>query len=136
MRKNFIKVWKDTYPYVRYNFIKNFIEKLSDKAKKNEAGMNNLMKHLTESAKKAMRLPSFENSWRHHSGCSESRKNLFDDKARMGGEWCCLKELRDQILGRRCDNGMLFMFGVSNEGRLGVKPDEKGTNHGHAHAVL
>jgi hypothetical protein len=31
-----------------------------------------------------------------------------------------LKELRDQILARRCSNAKLMMFGVANEGRLGV----------------
>lgn len=39
-------------------------------------------------------------------------------------EFVNLKELRDQILRRRCSNGKLFMYGVANEGRLGVSlPD-------------
>ena len=31
-----------------------------------------------------------------------------------------LKELRDLLLEQRCSNGCLFMFGMANEGRLGV----------------
>ena len=31
-----------------------------------------------------------------------------------------LKELRDQIFQRRISNGKLFMYGLANEGRLGV----------------
>ena len=34
--------------------------------------------------------------------------------------WVNLKEIRDQIIGKKCSNGKLFMFGVCNEGRLGV----------------
>lgn len=40
-------------------------------------------------------------------------------------EFCNLKEVRDQLLGLRCSNGQLFMFGVSNEGRLGTSLDEQ-----------
>ena len=31
-----------------------------------------------------------------------------------------LKELRDQILRRRCSNGHLLMWGIANDGRLGL----------------
>ena len=42
------------------------------------------------------------------------KQGLQDD------DYINLKELRDQILGRRCGNGKLYMFGVANEKRLGV----------------
>lgn len=35
-----------------------------------------------------------------------------------------LKELRDQIFQRRISNGKLFMYGLANEGRLGVVLEE------------
>lgn len=36
-----------------------------------------------------------------------------------------LKELRDQLIGRRCGNGIVFTWGIANDGRLGIPiPDE------------
>jgi alpha-tubulin suppressor-like RCC1 family protein len=31
-----------------------------------------------------------------------------------------LKELRDQLVGRRCGNGIVFTWGIANYGRLGI----------------
>ena len=35
-----------------------------------------------------------------------------------------LKELRDQIMKRRCSNGQLMMWGIANDGRLGLEFEE------------
>lgn len=39
-------------------------------------------------------------------------------------EFVNLKELRDHLMQRRCSNGILFMFGMANEGRLGVRDQQ------------
>lgn len=59
------------------------------------------------------------------SEMSMSHDNLLGKKKILRehdkkAHWVNLKEIRDQIINEQCSNGKLFMFGVSNEGRLGI----------------
>jgi len=48
------------------------------------------------------------------------KKSEYFKKLNPNLEFVNLKELRDQMLRHRCGNGKLFMYGCSNDGRLGV----------------
>lgn len=47
------------------------------------------------------------------------------------------RELRDQLIGRRCGNGIVFTWGICNDGRLGIENQEnvKGQNDDELIAV-
>ena len=79
--------------------------------------MNNLLAHFKKCAKDSMKQDNFEASWKVDEMFKTRKQFFIKDKI---DDWVNLKELRDQILMKRCSNGMLFMYGVSNEGRLGV----------------
>ena len=54
----------------------------------------------------------------------QSKKAAMATNPKLGTELINLKELRDQILGRRCSNGKLFMFGTAQSDRLGSYIEE------------
>ena len=54
----------------------------------------------------------------------EQKKHLKNPDVSKGEDYINLKELRDQILGRRCSNGQLMMWGIANDGRLGLEFEE------------
>ncbi len=36
------------------------------------------------------------------------------------------RELRDQLIGRRCGNGIVFTWGICNDGRMGIGNQDLG----------
>ena len=56
--------------------------------------------------------------------CMHEKRASMAKNSKLGTELINLKELRDQILGRRCSNGKLFMFGTAQSDRLGSYIEE------------
>ena len=72
---------------------------------------NKLFNHLTDLASATL----------DQSNMKEIKKHLKNPEISKGEDYINLKELRDQIMKRRCSNGQLMMWGIANDGRLGLE---------------
>ncbi len=55
-----------------------------------------------------------------------SYNRLFTDlRNKQNEDYVNLKELRDQMVGRRCGNGNVFTWGIANDGRLGFEDEHE-----------
>lgn len=107
------KFLKSTFPFIPVKFLQDLMVKQAKMSFKDPKNINKLFQHLVKSADQVI-----------NQGNMYDKRN-FLRKCNPGDDYFNLKELRDQLMGRRCSNGKLFMFGVSNEGRLGVALKEQ-----------
>lgn len=100
---------KSTFPFIPQPMLQDLMVKRAKMRFNDMSAMTKLYEHLTKCAQKnIMTLPA------------EKRAILQKYKKDPHDQYINLKELRDQMLGYRCSNGKLFMYGMANEGRLGV----------------
>lgn len=101
---------KSTFPFIPQPWLQDLMVKKAKMRFNDTSAMQKLYDHLTKCAhKNIMALPK------------EQRRFLQKCKKDPHEQYINLKELRDQMLGHRCSNGKLFMYGMANEGRLGVR---------------
>ena len=108
---------KSIFPFVPLSFLQELMQMMQKRARmsfKDTAATNRLFAHLSTCAQANILTLD-----------RERRKCLLDIDPKA--QYVNLKELRDQMLGGRCSNGKLFMFGMANEGRLGV-PRQQANN--------
>lgn len=100
---------KSTFPFIPEHWLRDLMLKKAKMRFNDSNAVQKLYKHLTDCAKKNIEtLPK------------DLERFLQKCKKEPHDRYINLKELRDQMLGYRCQNGRLFMYGMANEGRLGV----------------
>ena len=100
---------RSTFPFVPQPWLQDLMVKKAKMRFNDASAVQKLDGHLTKCARKNIAsLPE------------EQRRFLQKCKKDPHEQYVNLKELRDQMLGHRCSNGKLFMYGMANEGRLGV----------------
>jgi len=102
LRYSFKQFLQTIYPYVPMDSLKELMDRLAPNGFKASSSISKLYKHLKQCSTTAMNQPSFESSW---SGDKyfPTRKKFFLS-INPNGEFVNLKELRDQIMQKRCSN--------------------------------
>lgn len=125
MLRFFSRVYlKSTFPFVPLQFLKDLMVKQANMLFKDVYNVNKLYSHLVKCADSVLRRGNMAAKRRFYMQCNK------------GDDFINLKELRDQILGRRCSNGRLYMYGIANEGRLGVVLHNNQNSNDKNHSML
>ena len=106
------KKWlQSIFPYMPVGDCQALIFGLAGVRYKDELTIEKLFTHLKAQADASIALvdEDFRATLRPLSSSNQGKH-----------EYVSLKELRDLVMGYRCSNDRLFMFGMANEGRLGV----------------
>lgn len=102
---------KSTIPFVPLSNLRDLMTQQAKMSWKDPKKYNKLFNHLTDLAEATLNQPNM----------SEIKKHLYSKEIYKGDQYINLKELRDQIMKRRCSNGQLMMWGIANDGRLGLE---------------
>ena len=86
---------KSTFPFVPLSSIKDLMTQRAKMSFKDPKKYNKLFNHLTDLAEATIDQPNMR----------EVKKHLKSPEISKGEDYINLKELRDQILRRRCSNG-------------------------------